>query len=48
MSGRLLFSREGGEGKPDTKYVVMGGSNADRLGDMLEERGKDVVKLTKG
>jgi hypothetical protein len=26
----------------------MGGSNADRVGDMLEERGKDVIKLTKG
>ncbi len=28
--------------------MVMGGSNADRVGDMLEERGKDVIKLTKG
>jgi hypothetical protein len=48
VSSRLILSREGGEGRPVTKYVVMGGSNADRVGDMLEERGKDVIKLTKG
>ncbi len=40
VSNRLLLSREGGEGKPVSKYVVMGGSNADRVGDMLEEGGQ--------
>jgi hypothetical protein len=40
VSNRLMMSRDRGEGRPATKYVVMGGSNADRVGDMLEERGK--------
>jgi hypothetical protein len=48
VSSRLRLSRVGGEGRPVTKYVVMGSSNAGRVGDMLEERGKDVIKLTKG
>ncbi len=48
VSSKLQLSREGGDGKPVTKYTVMGGSNADRVGDVLEERGKDVIKLTKG
>jgi hypothetical protein len=30
------------------KYAVIDASNADRVGDILKESGKDVVKLTKG
>jgi hypothetical protein len=48
VSSKLQLSREGRDGKPVTKYAVMGRSNADRVGDVLEERGKDVIKLTKG
>jgi hypothetical protein len=48
VSGRLQLSREGGEGKPVIQYAVLGGSNADRIGEVLKERGKDVIKLTKG
>ncbi len=29
------------------KYAVLGGSNADRLGDAIAAMGKDVVKVTK-
>jgi hypothetical protein len=29
------------------KYAVLGGSNADRLGDAMIAMGKDVVKITK-
>ena len=47
VSGNLDYSREGGEEKPVYKYAVLGGSNADRLGDAMVAMGKDVVKVTK-
>jgi hypothetical protein len=47
VSGNLDHSRAGGEEKPVFKYAVLGGSNADRLGDAMVAMGKDVVKVTK-
>ena len=47
VSSKLQYSREGGREVPVYKYAVIGGSNADRVGDVLKEMGKDVVKVTK-
>ena len=46
-SKNIEFSREGTVERPVYKYAVIGGSNADRIGDVLKEMGKDVVKVTK-
>jgi hypothetical protein len=47
VSGSLDYSREGGAVQTVYKYAVLGGSNADRLGDAMTALGKDVIKLTK-
>jgi hypothetical protein len=47
VSGNLDLSREGAVEKPVFKYAVLGGSNADRLGDAMVAMGKDVIKVTK-
>ncbi len=48
VSISIGISREGDKVQPTFKYAVIGASNADRVGDILKESGKDVVKLTKG
>ncbi len=48
MSCKLERERGEGKDKPVFKYAVLGASNADRIGDVLEEMKKDVIKLTKG
>jgi hypothetical protein len=42
VSGSLDHSRVGDVVKPVYKYAVLGGSNADRLGDAMIAMGKDV------
>ncbi len=48
VSSQLGMLREGGKVQPTFKYVVIGASNADRVGDILKASGKDVIKVTKG
>jgi hypothetical protein len=48
VSKNLDLAREGGRVQPEYKYVVIGASNADRVGDIMRELGKDVLKITKG
>ena len=48
VSGRLEMERGEGKEKPVYRYAVLGASNADRIGDVLEGLKKDVVKITKG
>jgi hypothetical protein len=47
ISRCLQFSRVGTVEQPVHKYAVIGGSNADRVGDVLKEMKKDVIKITK-
>jgi hypothetical protein len=47
ISRCLQFSRAGTVEQPVHKYAVIGGSNADRIGDVLKDMKKDVVKITK-
>jgi hypothetical protein len=44
----LDLAREGGRVQPEYKYVIIGASNADRVGDIMKELGEDVLKITKG
>ncbi len=48
VSQSLDMAREGGKVQPEYKYAVLGASNADRVGDVIKEMGKDVLKITKG
>jgi hypothetical protein len=48
VSRNLDLAREGGRVQPEYKYVIIGASNADRVGDIMKELGKDVLKITKG
>jgi hypothetical protein len=47
VSSCLDHSRVGGVAQVVYKYAVLGGSNADRLGDAMKVMGKDVVKVTR-
>jgi hypothetical protein len=49
VSGNIILDREGEEVVvASTVYVMLGGSNCDRLGDTLAAMGKEVLKVTKG